>query len=472
MLWLLGKLLLPLAALAVVPLIIALTFGESQFALHCAEVALAFAVAGWLLARIEAASDVRPNEAMTVTALVFLIAAAGMTWPFAGAGLDPLDAWFESVSAITTTGLTTLEDIEGRSPAFQFMRAWMQWYGGLAIVVLALALVLEPGVAARRLAGTETEVTDIVGGTRTRARQALVVYVLLTTLAFAALLLAGVDPFDAITHALAAVSTGGFSSHNDSLAGLGGLAVQITVSVVSFAGAISLMFYVRGWQGRWGAIIKDPDLLAVVLACVASAMLVGLCMAIIGGRPWAEVMRHAPLIAVSAQTTTGFSTLDVGALDSGSKLVLAASMFVGGDAGSTAGGIKIGRVLVLLALVRLVILRTRMPAHAVVEPRISGRRLNSPEVYAALAVVCLHVMVIGSSWLIFVTAGYDPMNALFEVASAVGTVGLSTGIANPDLAPGLKVLLTADMMMGRLEVVAFILLLYPPTWLGRRAEVS
>ena len=183
-------------------------------------------------------------------------------------------------------------------------------------------------------------------------------------------------------------------------------------------------------------------------------------------------MRHAPLIAVSAQTTTGFSTLDVGALDSGSKLVLAASMFVGGDAGSTAGGIKIGRVLVLLALVRLVILRTRMPAHAVVEPRISGRRLDSPEVYAALAVVCLHVMVIGTSWLIFVAAGYDPMNALFEVASAVGTVGLSTGIANPDLAPGLKVLLTADMMMGRLEVVAFILLLYPPTWLGRRAEVS
>jgi trk system potassium uptake protein TrkH len=147
-------------------------------------------------------------------------------------------------------------------------------------------------------------------------------------------------------------------------------------------------------------------------------------------------------------------------------------MFVGGDTGSTAGGIKITRLLIMLALIRLVIMRTRLPPHAVSEPSLAGRRLENEEVYAALTVVMLHALVILLSWLIFVASGYDPLDSLFDVTSAVGTVGLSAGVVDESLTSGLKWLLTADMFMGRLEVVAVIVLLYPPTWFGRRAEVS
>ncbi len=471
-LWLLGQLLMPLAALAAVPLIVALAYGEAGFALRCAAAAGGFAVAGWFLSRLEASADARASEAMTATALVFLVAALGMTWPLSSDKVPLLDAWFESVSAITTTGLSTLGDVQAHSPAFLFTRAWMQWYGGLAIVVLALALVLEPGIAARRLVTGEVEVTDVVGGTRQRARQALVVYLLLTAFAVALLLLAGAAPFDAVVHALAAVSTGGFSSHNDSLAGLGGPRAEVAAIVVSFAGALSVMLYVRLWQGRWRSVLADEDLRALIWVILGGAVLLGLCMVLVGGLSWSAALHHAPLMAASAQTTTGFSTLDVAGLDAGSKLVLSGAMFLGGDAGSTAGGIKIGRLLVLIAVIRIVVLRTRMPPHAIAEPQLYGRRLESPEVYAALSVVFLYVLVNAVSWLLFVAAGQPALDALFEVTSATGTVGLSTGLAGPALATPLKLLLTADMLMGRLEIVALIVLVNPRTWFGRRAEVS
>lgn len=462
---------MPLAALAAVPLLAALIYGETGFALRCALVAGGFGLAGWALARLEASVDVRASEAMTATALVFLVAALGMAWPLSSDQVPLLDAWFESVSAITTTGLSTLGDVQDHSPAFLFTRAWMQWYGGLAIVVLALALVLEPGIAARRLVAGEVDVTDVMGGTRLRARQALVVYLLLTALAVALLLLAGAAPFDAVIHALAAVSTGGFSSHNDSLAGLGGAGAEVAATVACFTGALSLMLYVRLWQGHWRAVLQDDDLRAILWLILAGAVLLGLGMVFVGGRSWGEALHHAPLMAASAQTTTGFSTLDVAGLDAGSKLVLAAAMFVGGDAGSTAGGIKIGRLLVLVAVIRLVILRTRMPLHAVAEPQLYGRRIESPEVYAALSVVFLYVLVIAVSWLLFVAARQPALEALFEVTSATGTVGLSAGLSAPELAGPLKLLLTADMLMGRLEIVALIVLVNPRTWFGKRAEV-
>ena len=231
------------------------------------------------------------------------------------------------------------------------------------------------------------------------------------------------------------------------------------------------MLYVRLWQGHWRAVLRDDDLRAILWLILAGAVLLGLCMVFVGERSWGEALHHAPLMAASAQTTTGFSTLDVVGLDAGSKLVLTGAMFVGGDAGSTAGGIKIGRLLVLVVVIRLVILRTRMPPHAVAEAQLYGRRIESPEVYAALSVVFLYVLVIAVSWLLFVAAGKPALEALFEVTSATGTVGLSAGLSAPELAGPLKLLLTADMLMGRLEIVALIVLVNPRTWFGNRAEV-
>jgi trk system potassium uptake protein TrkH len=156
-------------------------------------------------------------------------------------------------------------------------------------------------------------------------------------------------------------------------------------------------------------------------------------------------------------------------LPDAAKLVLMVSMGVGGDMGSTAGGIKILRLLIVLYLVRTLIVRTCVPEHALLEPRIAGRRRGSREISAAVAIVALFSSLTLASWMPFLLLGHPPFDALFEVVSALATCGLSAGITGPDLHPVLKFVLCVDMLMGRVEICAFAILFYYRTWIGRTA---
>ena len=186
--------------------------------------------------------------------------------------------------------------------------------------------------------------------------------------------------------------------------------------------------------------------------------------------PWQDILLHAPLVAVSAQTGAGFTSTPIGEMDAASKFVLILSMTAGRGMGSTAGGIKILRLLLLLRLLQLIIRRTCMPSHAVVEPRLGRHRLADREIEHALLIIMLFLIVILLSWFPFLAMGYAPLDSLLEVVSATATVGLSSGITGPELPGFLKGVLCLDMLLGRLEVVALVLVLYPWTWFGKRSE--
>lgn len=468
----LGELLLGVAVMAAVPAVAALVLGAFGFAGRCATVFVATLAVALVLRRRPAAPDLQVNEALVVTTLTFLLGAGVMVWPLMSDGLGAWDAAFEAVSALTTTGLSTIGDIEAHSPAFLFTRAWMQWYGGLVIVVLAVTLVIQPGPAARRLIEIEADQSDFVGSTRARVRLALGVYLSLLTAGTALLWLFGLDFFDAIVHALASVSTGGFSSRNDSIAALGGPAVQITIIGLALCGAVSLSLYPRRLLHGWGRLARDPDVHALVATgCIVTAALAATLM-IADGRSAGESLRQAPLLAFSAQTTSGFEAARVADLAPVSKVILMVSMFIGGDFGSTAGGIKIVRLLLVLRLMQLVFRQTCLPRHAVLFAGERAQALRPRELTATLAVVILFALVIVMSWLPFLLLGHDPLDSLFEVVSAVGTVGLSSGVTGGGLPDSLKLLLCFDMFMGRLEIVALLVLFYPRTWFGRRATRS
>jgi trk system potassium uptake protein TrkH len=468
-----GKLSLSLVGLTGVGLLPALLERDWDMAGRLAAVTAALALGGWLLSRLRVPAHIQANEALVVVVAVFATGALALMWPFQGAGLGWADALFEAVSAVTTTGLSTLASVEGHSPTFLFLRAWAQWYGGLVIVVLALALLLEPGGAAKRITEVEGAQEDLVGSTRLRAQRLLAVYGLLTAAGLAVLLAAGARPFDALLHALAAVSTGGFSNYDASLAGLGGWPVQAATTALCLTGAISLTLYYRAWQEGWRRrgwrrLWGDTELRLLLVCALGVALLLAATMAWSGRYGWADIAAHAPLLAVSAQTTAGFATLNVGDLDAASKLVMIVAMFVGGDMGSTAGGIKVLRLLVLLRLTHGVVVRTSLPRHAVMELRLGGERMPVEAVLAAVTVVALYALVVAGSWLVFLAAGAEPLASLFDVVSAVGTVGLSAGAVTPHLATGLKLLLCLDMLLGRLEVVAVLVVISPFTWFGRK----
>jgi trk system potassium uptake protein TrkH len=466
-----GQMCLVLAALTLAPLAMSVVSGETHISLRYGMVVAGLLVLGAGAARLRAPTSVQANEGMVLVALMFLFTPVVMAYPMTGFGLNYIDALFEAVSGVTTTGLSTLSTLADAPSAFLFSRAWMQWYGGLGIVVLALALVMQPGLQAKGLAVNEVEAGDLVGSTKAHMRRVMKVYGALTVIAAAGALLAGLGPFDAMLYTFAAVSTGGFAPHDASLADLAGPA-QAWITLCCLAGAVPLTLYHRMFRQNQRLAVDTLQLLAVVSAAVIATLLLIASMRLLGGLPWAQVLHQAPLLGFSAQTTAGFSAMPAAQLDPGSKLVTIVSMLIGGSVGSTAGGFKMLRLLIALSVFRLIIVRTCLSRHAVIEPRLARHGLQTVEIQEALLLILLFVAVVVVSWLPFVAAGYDPLDALFEVVSATGTVGLSTGITDAALPFYLKGVLCADMLMGRLELIAWLVLLYPGTWFGRRMEAQ
>lgn len=216
-----GQLCLVLAALTVVPLVMSAIFGDTRISLRYGVVIGGLVALGAGLARLQTPARVQPNEGMVLVALMFLFTPLVMAYPMMSFGLSFLDAFFEAVSGVTTTGLSTLATLDDAPTAFLFNRAWMQWYGGLGIVVLSLALVMQPGLLAKGLAVNEVEADDLVGGTKAHTRRVLKVYVALTIIGIIGSMLAGLGLFDAVLYSFAAVSTGGFAPHDGSLATFG-----------------------------------------------------------------------------------------------------------------------------------------------------------------------------------------------------------------------------------------------------------
>ncbi|KFI22686.1 cation transporter [Nitrosococcus oceani] len=471
----LGQLLAMLAILTLAPLGASIIFNEYALSIRYLAIVLVLSFLAIPLARLSVPVQVQVNEALVVVVLTFILAPLVMSFALMGEGLSFLDAFFEAVSAITTTGLSTLASVEDKSQTFLFARAWMQWYGGLGIVVLSVALLMGQHIAARRLTEPMGGADGWVTTARAHARRMLVVYGVLTGWGLWVLWMVEGDFSWALNYALSAVSTGGFSPSDKSLLGLNTSFARWAIILLALAGAIPLplyyLIYHFGWRqalGKRGLRIFDMELRALVLIGLAGSGVLAWLLCSSLGLPWMESVFQGLLLGFSAQTTAGFSSLEVAELDSGSKLLLIGMMGIGGGVGSTAGGIKILRLLIFLRLVQFLIQGTALPPQAVHKPKLAGRILQEEEIRQVLLLILLFGMVVWCSWFLLVLFGALPLDAFFEVVSATGTVGLSTGITAPDLHPLLKLLLCLDMLFGRLEIIALLVLCYPHTWIGRR----
>ena len=467
----LGKFCLVLAALTIVPATVSIGAAEYGITIRYLTVIAGLGVVGGGMMWQGVAAPLQQNESMVLSALMFVLTPLAMTYPMMASGLPPLDAFFEAVSAATTTGLSTAASVEDKPTTFLFSRAWMQWYGGLGIVFVSLALVVSPGLSAKRLAGGDDETADLIGSTRAHARWVLIVYGLLTLFGVGVVWgLGRLNVFDSVVYVLSAVSTGGFSPHDASLGALPDRRTPALIMAVALMGSISMVFYRRLYRENWRTMFEDRQMQGLLVLCILGAGILFLTTGP-GTALRSHPIWHAMMTAVSAQSTTGFATLSMDQFSNAGLLLIIAAMFVGGCIGSTAGGLKIFRLIITLRLVLYMVIRTAMPRDAVVHPRLASRRVDPADIQNAVSILLLFLGVIFISWFTFLLWGHPPLSSLFEVVSATGTVGLSAGITSPDLAPVLKVVLCADMLMGRLEILAMMVLLYPRTWVGTRRGV-
>lgn len=329
-----------------------------------------------------------------------------MSYPMMGAGLAFTDAFFEAVSAVTTTGASVLATVEDKPATFLFARAWMQWYGGLGIVVLALAVLIEPGQAARRLGDLDDYEDDLVGTTRSHVGHVLVVYGLITLLGIVVLKFVGTGWRDAVLYIFSAVSTGGFAPYDNSLAALNGWVPQAMVLLFSVAGGISFVFYRQAFRKHRPPLFQDQQTVAFLAACFIAMILSTLCLWVEKGTPLPLALLRGGFNALSAQTTAGFSSMDVSQTGPCGKLVLVFSVLSGGCLGSTAGGVKILRILIVFRLFNLLIMKTAASGHAVSHIRLGKKQLATDELLHALSIVLMYIIVTAVSVIPFILMGH------------------------------------------------------------------
>ena len=411
-------------------------------------------------------SDLRHVEAMVAFALMFIIASLLVVPPLVTLGMPPVDALFEAVSGITSTGLSVARDAESWPIAGHLLRGWMQWCGGFAIAFAGLAIFTGGSGASLSMGSSTLNDRDRMSSMKSQARNVLYCYVGLSAVAVGLCLAVLPNWWEAVSVALAAVSTGGFSPRADSLASYSPLA-QAVVIAICVSAAVSLLIYLQIVRNGLSVTLRTSRAL-VTLVIMGAATLVYVAVDYATGESDPGTLYLGALNFLSGFSTAGFSVGPVSGHVALLPLLLIA-MLIGGDVGSTAGGIKVSRVIMLFRMVKLSILRVRVPPSAVTYLTEGGARVDGERiiVVTALLVSYLATMLIG--WVIFLASGVPALSGLFEIVSAISTVGLSQGVTGADMAPHLKLTLVVLMLLGRLEFIALFVLCLPGTWLRRRS---
>lgn len=441
-------------------------------------------VAGAALKRNLRFEPLDNRRAMLLTALAWMVISGIGALPFwIGLKVSFLDAYFESVSGFTTTGITMLEGLDWMPPSILFWRSFMQWLGGLGILAFFLAVLYTAG-SANRLYSAESHKVFArrpVPGLFHTLRILWGIYVGLTAAVVLGLVLEGVSFFDAVAHAMTALSTGGYSPHDASVgfyaeAGYQNFRlIEYTLIAGMIAGGMSFLVHyrvVRGglralWDGLemrlWWALIAG----ATVLVAWDRLRVFGLAP----GGLWSveRLFRVSLFQVVSILTTTGFATADIGspAFPAASKQIFLILMLIGGCVGSTGGGIKVLRIGVLLKMVGRQMRRSEYGPAALQPVVVDGETVEAEEIRRIGALFFAWILLLGAGGL--VTALLSKHGALESASgmfSALGNIG-PCYISGPDmlaLAPGIKIVYILGMLAGRLEIVPLLLLFNRRSW--------
>ena len=469
----LGFLVGSLGAFQLLPVAVALLYGESPLPyLTSALVAGACGLALALPARPRH-HLLRARDAYLVVAAGWAIGSAFGALPYVLSGaLGPVDAFFESVAGFTTTGSTVLVQIEGSPRGLLLWRSFTQWIGGMGIILFTVAILPLLGIGGMQLFRAEVPgpVKDKLSPRVVEtARRLWVIYVGLTAAEWLALWLAGMGHFDAVCHALTTLATGGFSTRDASVGAFGSPAVEWIVIVFMTAAGMNFVLHhrlaIEGPRSLW----RDAEL-RYYLAVIAVATLACWPFAAhqAGTGTAAEGLRGTAFSVVSVVTTTGYGSVDFERWPPLCQLVLLQLMILGGMSGSTAGGVKSLRVLLGFRALAAAVQKLVHP-RAVRPVKYGGRTVPDDVVAGIWAFFTAYFAIAAAATAVVAATGYDLVTAVSAALTTLGNVGPGLGAVGPydnfSHFPGaVKLVLSACMIAGRLEVFTLLVLLQPSFW--------
>ena len=470
-----GWLLLAWAAAMVLPVRVAVNYAEASAAGACAAAALLTGFAGGILviATRGVGRRVSRREAflLAVVAWVVLPAFGALPFSFTGVASSPTDAYFEALSGLTTTGASVLGDPAALPRSILFWRALSQWIGGLGTIMLALAMLSLLGVGGMQLyrsALPRGERDTLELRLLEASRSIWWIYALLTALCAVLLWAAGMTPFDALCHALSTLSTGGFSSGAGALVPTRSPLVEAVLVVFMLAGAMNFTLLWALFHGLPRPLREDPELryLLGVAAFAAATISAVLLLAHAGA---GESLRLGIFSAVSMLTTTGFLAEEAGAWPAALPVLFLALMMMGGSTGSTAGGLKLMRVALMLKEGWRELGRLAYP-HGVVRLHYARQAIADSDLgtvwgFIIVYLLCFVLVSLGLAWF-----GLDLRTALAASGAALSNTGpgiamvTGGGAGYAAMPVGAKWLVALAMLLGRLELFTLLALLSPGFW--------
>ncbi|SHE44258.1 trk system potassium uptake protein TrkH [Mariniphaga anaerophila] len=390
---------------------------------------------------------------------------------------NPLHCFFESMSAYTTTGLTMAIHEPSVGKGILFYRSLAQWVGGAGFIVMVLAIFKQrSGQSAMLLFGVESTGEKLKTKVIETARAIWKVYLLLTIFSAVYLFIGtslilpdyplGENIFDSINHAMTGQSTGGFSTLDDSIAGYNSPFMDMLYLLPMILGSFSIPFFYKFiFEKKFSELWKDIQTRSLIIAFVGGSAV--LSFLLYKADVVSEPVREGTFQFISAMSTTGWQTSNIGNWDWLSILfVVGAAMFVGGASGATVGGIKMIRALVIKKGLFWQVKKAFFSEHTIKVVKFNGKSLSSAEMNeeftkaASLAIIFLLMIIVSSVVAtFFIGSDYDFFDALFEATSAQATVGLSSGICEPGMSPVLESIYIFQMWAGRLEIIPVLALI-------------
>lgn len=469
----LGKVLLIGGALMSLSMVVALIYQDGGFIPLLIGTAVTLAVGGILQFIKPKNKNLRSRDGFAVVALswVFLGFCGAIPLWLSGHFHCYIDCVFEIVSGFTTTGATTLSEIESLPKSILFWRSSTHWIGGMGILVLTTALIPQMGGRALHLLRAEStgpSPDKLLPRVSKSAKTLYALYICLSLVMVVLLLFCGMDLYDALMHTFATAGTGGFSNYNSSVGHFNSPAVDIVIGIFMLLFSLNFTIYYRMLQKEWLAPARDTETKVFLGIVAAAALLVALNVLPLYDS-FATALRHSFFQVSSIVSTTGFATQDFNLWPQTSKSILLMLMIIGGCAGSTAGGIKVIRLVILCK-------STGREVRNVIHPRgvhlikLNRRALDEETVSSVAVFFSCYVMLLILAVLLVSLNGFDFETTVTSVLACITNTGPGMGaIVGPagnfsTLSPFSKIVLTVCMLIGRLDIYPVLMFLSAAAW--------
>ena len=471
---LLGAILL-IEALAMAPsLAISLLYGDGDALALLSSMALLAALGfpAWRFARPRE-QNLRAREGFLVVALSWVLLSAFGALPFVISGLIPnyIDAFFEAVSGFTTTGATVLGNFDGLPRGVMFWRSFTHWIGGMGVLVLTLALLPQMTGRSSHLVRAESpgpSLSKIVPKMGDTAKILYLIYGVLTVIELAALIIAGMSPYDAAIHAMGTAGTGGFSNYGSSIGAFNSATIDAIITFFMVLFGINFALFYRVLVGGWRDALRSEELRWYLALFAGSTLFVSLMILPQYGT-FLNALRYGSFQVATIMSTTGYATADFNLWPQAVKALIVVLMFIGSCAGSTAGGIKVVRVGILCKLGCREVRRTFQPRKVQVV-RFEGKGVEENRLTQVSAFFFVYVLlVLAGMFLVSLEGLYDLETNFTAVLTCISNVGPGLGHVGPvenfsGYGPFAKVVLSLLMLAGRLELFPILVLFHPSAW--------